>query len=196
MSKILLGHKIGMTQLWNDKGRLVAATVVKAEPNTVIRAKERVFVATAVAGKTNKAQQKLAKAVASKRGVWMKSASAETQGDKLDVTQFSVGEIVTISGVTKGKGFSGTIKRHNFHRGPMSHGSDNVRAPGSIGAQRPQRVPKGQKMAGRMGGENFTARGNKVLAVEQAENILIIAGAVPGPARGKVIIRAQEGKNV
>lgn len=192
MQKILLGQKLGMTQIWDDKGRLVAGTVVFAEPNTVIKNKEKVSVAVAVRGKTNKAQMPLAEKVGSKRGIFIKEVSTlETNQDKLDVTQFEVGEKVKVSGITKGKGFSGTIKRHNFHRGPVSHGGDNVRAPGSIGAQRPQRVPKGQKMAGRMGGENLTVRGGKVLAVNLKENIVIISGNIPGPARGKVIIQGQ-----
>lgn len=189
--KILLGHKIGMTQLWNDKGKLVAATVVRAEPNKIIKVGEDTVVATAVAGSTNKPQRKLAEAVGSTRGVWVKTVRG-IDGDSLDVTQFEIGDVVTVSGTTKGKGFSGTIKRHNFHRGPVSHGSDNVRRPGSIGAQRPQRVPKGQKMAGQMGNAAFTSRGNKVVGIDKEENLLIVSGAIPGPNKGRVIIKLQE----
>lgn len=189
--KVLLGQKIGMTQIWDDNGRLVGATVIFAEPNSVIKTGERTQLAVAVPGKTGKAQAKLAETVKSKRGVWLKeAASLETDQTELDVSQFAVGDKIKISGVTKGKGFAGTIKRHNFHRGPVSHGSDNVRRPGSIGAQRPQRVPKGQKMAGRMGGANLTVRGCKVLAVNLAEKVLIVSGAVPGPARGRVVVQS------
>jgi large subunit ribosomal protein L3 len=193
--KILLGHKIGMTQLWDDKGKLIAATVIKAEPNTVIREKDHVFVGTAVAGKVKKPQTKLAEKIGSKKGIWVKSVK-EVADDAatLDVTQFEVGDKVAITGTTKGKGFAGTIKRHNFHRGPVSHGSDNVRRPGSIGAQRPQRVPKGQKMAGHMGAVQFTARGNKVLLVNKEENLLVLSGNVPGANRGKVIVKVLETK--
>lgn len=192
MQKILLGKKLGMTQIWDQTGRLVAGTVVFAEPNTVITGKNTTHIAISTAGKTNKAQQHLAEKVGSKRGIFIKEVPAlATDQPTLDVTQFTVGESVKVSGVTKGKGFSGTIKRHNFHRGPVSHGSDNVRRPGSIGAQRPQRVPKGQKMAGRMGGENLTVRGGKVLSVNAEQHILVISGNIPGPARGNVVVRAQ-----
>ncbi len=188
--KILLGHKIGMTQVWDDAGKLVAATVIKAEPNTVIKDKDRSTLAAAVAGKTNKAQAALAKQIGSKRGIWLKTVTGlETEEKQLDVSQFSKGDVVAVSGVTKGKGFAGTIKRHNFHRGPISHGSDNIRRPGSIGAQRPQRVPKGQKMAGHMGAVNFTARGSEVISVMKDDGIIIISGAVPGPKRGRVVIK-------
>lgn len=183
-----------MTQLWDNKGKLVAATVIHAQPNKVLRHGEsRVFVAANVRGKVNKPQQKMAKEAGITDGMWLKSIS-EVEGDSLDVTQFEIGDVVTVSGTTKGKGFSGTIKRHNFHRGPMTHGGDNHRGPGSIGAQRPQRVPKGQKMAGHLGNVNFTSRGNTVVAVEPAENLIIISGAVPGPKKSNVIVRLQESK--
>jgi large subunit ribosomal protein L3 len=189
--KILLGHKIGMTQLWDDNGKLVAATVIKAEPNKIIKEGSQTKLAVAVERKTNKPQSSLAKLIGSKKGTWLKSVvGLETTADQLDVSQFVEGDVVAVSGVTKGKGFAGTIKRHNFHRGPVTHGSHNIRQPGSIGAQRPQRVPKGQKMAGHMGAANFTARGNKVLEVIKAENLLIVSGAVPGPKRSRVVVRA------
>lgn len=192
MAKILLGHKLGMTQIWNDKGRLVPGTVISASPNTVVKEKNQTVIAVATSGKTNRAQAHLAKAVDSKRGIWVKTVpTLETDQGSLDVTQFEVGDAVKVAGVSKGKGFSGTIKRHNFHRGPVSHGSDNVRRPGSIGAQRPQRVPKGQKMAGRMGGANLTIRGGKVLAVDAEQNILIVSGNIPGPRRGKIVVESQ-----
>ncbi len=188
--KILLGHKIGMTQVWDSNGKLVAATVIKAEPNIIIKEKDQTKLAVAVAGKVNKAQAELAKKVGSKRNVWVKTITGlETEEKQLDVSQFTKGDVVAVTGVTKGKGFAGTIKRHNFHRGPVSHGSDNVRRPGSIGAQRPQRVPLGQKMAGHMGAVNFTARGNKVVDVLIENGIVILSGAVPGPNRGRVVVK-------
>lgn len=185
--KAILGQKIGMTQLWNDKGRLIAATVIRAEPNAVIRTKDRTQLAVAVKGKTNKPQQKLAEITGSKKGVWLSSVS-EIAGEDATVTveQFSVGEKLRITGITKGKGFAGGMKRHGFHGGPMSHGGDNHRGPGSIGAQRPQRVPKGQKMAGHMGSVQLTVRGSKVLSILAPENLLVVSGAVPGPKRGRV----------
>lgn len=189
--KLLLGQKIGMTQIWNDKGRLIAATVIFAEPNTVVKSEKRTQIVAPHRSKLNKAQKQLAESIKAKDGIWLKEATGlETDATSLDVTQFEVGDKIKISGVTKGKGFSGTIKRHNFHRGPVSHGSHNVRRPGSIGAQQPQRVPKGQKMSGRMGGANLTVRGCKVLSIEPKENLLIVSGAVPGPAKGKVVIQS------
>jgi len=176
--------------MWNDQGRLIGATVISVEPNSVIKADNTTFIGTKTAGHTNKAQQHFAKAVGSKRGVWVKQVPAlETDQEKLDVSLFTVGEEVKVAGVTKGKGFAGGMKRHGFHGGPKSHGGDNQRGPGSIGAQRPQRVPKGQKMAGHMGHENFTVRGGKVLAIDAEQNLLIISGTVPGPARGKVVVQ-------
>ena len=188
--KILLGHKIGMTQVWDDSGKLIGATVIKAEPNTIIKENNQTKLAIPTTGKTNKAQGYIAKKTNSKKGIWLKSlVGFDTDKNKLDVTQFEVGDIVAITGNTKGKGFAGTIKRHNFHRGPVSHGSHNVRGPGSIGAQRPQRVPKGQKMPGHMGNVQFTSRGNKVLEVNVDDSLLIVAGAVPGTKRGKIVIK-------
>lgn len=191
MQKILLGQKLGMTQTWDSKGRLIAATVIFAEPNIVIKTGERTQIATATAGKTNKAQQHLLEKVSGSKGVFVKEVTGlETDADKIGVDQFTVGEEVKVSGVSKGKGFAGTIKRHNFHRGPVSHGSDNIRRPGSIGAQQPQRVPKGQKMAGHMGNVNVTVRGGKILQVDTEKNLLVVSGNIPGPARSQVIVKS------
>jgi len=192
MTKAILGQKLGMTQIWDDKGRLVPATVIYAPANTVLNSTaDRVLVGVAVPGKTNKPQAHLAKKLDAKRGISIKELpGVSPEGETLSVSQFAVGDKLSISGVTKGKGFAGTIKRHNFHRGPVSHGSNNIRQPGSIGAQRPQRVPKGQKMAGHMGAVNLTVRGSKVLAVNADEQLLIVSGAVPGPAKGRILIRS------
>lgn len=189
--KILLGQKIGMTQIWDDKGRLVAATVIFAEPNKTITEGQRTLLVAKTAGSTSKPQKYLAKQIDSTKGIRVKEIKNSASDEPLTVAQFNAGEIVRIAGTTKGKGFAGTIKRHNFHRGPVSHGSDNVRGPGSIGAQRPQRVPKGQKMGGHMGSDNFTVRGIKVLAVKPEDNLLVVKGAVPGPNKGSVIVMEQ-----
>ncbi len=192
MQKIILGKKLGMTQIWDDKGRLVAGTVIIAEPNTIIKNVDRKHIAVATRGKTNKAQQGMADKVGSKRGVWIKEVpTLETDQEQITVEQFEVGDKVKVSGITKGKGFAGNIKRHKHHRGPVSHGSDNVRGHGSIGAQEPQRVPKGQSMPGRMGGANYTVRNGKILIVDKEKNILVVSGNVPGPARGKVVVENQ-----
>ena len=113
-------------------------------------------------------------------------------GDTVTVEAFAPGEAVKVSGISKGKGFAGTIKRHKFHRGPVSHGSHNIRKPGSIGASAyPARVFKGIKMAGQMGNERVTQRGLQVADVDTERNLLLVRGAVPGPVGGVVEIRSE-----
>lgn len=112
-------------------------------------------------------------------------------GDEVTVASFAEGEIVKVSAVSIGKGFQGTIKRHNFSRGPVSHGSHNVRAPGSIGASAdPARVFKGVKMPGRMGGKRVTQRGSRILKVDSAKNLLLVVGSVPGGRNATVEVRS------
>ena len=179
--------------MWDDKGRLIPGTVISASQNTVLsRTDNQVTIGTTTPGKTNKAQRKIADLLESKRGIWLKTLPLQVGGDKLDVTQFEVGEAITLTGVTKGKGFAGVVKRHGFAGWPASHGHSHQRRPGSIGAQRPQRVVKGQKMAGRMGFEQLTVRGSKVLLVDKAENLIVVSGAVPGPKKGRILIRSKE----
>jgi large subunit ribosomal protein L3 len=110
-------------------------------------------------------------------------------GDQLDVTRFEPGDKVQVTGTSKGKGFAGTVKRHNFNTGPKSHGSHNYRQPGSIGSGYPQHVFKGIKMAGRMGGDRVTTKGLKVVSVDAENNLLAISGAIPGPRKGIVMIQ-------
>ena len=110
-------------------------------------------------------------------------------GDNLTVDMFEVGEQVVVSGVSKGKGFAGTIKRHNFHRGPKTHGSHNYREPGSIGAGYPQHVFKGIKMAGQMGHDNVTIKNQKIAMIDAENNLIAIVGSVPGPRKGLVVIK-------
>jgi large subunit ribosomal protein L3 len=194
--KAIIGHKVGMTQMWDDKGRLVPATIIATVPNKVLTAADgRVLVGIPTKGRTSKPQAEIAKKLDAKRGISLKEFTdieGVEAGGELTVAQFEKGELVSVSGVTKGKGFAGGMKRHGFHGGPASHGSDHQRAPGSIGAQRPQRVPKGQKMAGHMGAVSFTTRGNKVLEVQSEKGVLVVSGAIPGPARAQVIVRIQQ----
>lgn len=112
-----------------------------------------------------------------------------TVGQKLDVSTFEVGDAIEVTGISKGKGFAGTIKRHNFSRGPKTHGSHNYRAPGSIGSGYPEHVFKGMKMAGRMGHEQVTVKGLKVAVIDSALGIIGVSGAVPGPKRGLVSLK-------
>lgn len=186
--KFLLGQKIGMTQFWNEQGKLVPVTVIKSLGAKKITERDKHFIVAPVKGRANKPQLAVAKQLDAKN-IWIKQLDSELENEPT-VAQFLVGDKLSISGTTKGKGFAGTIKRHNFSRGPVSHGSDNIRRPGSIGAQRPQRVIKGQKMAGQMGNVKLTVRGNKVVSVDEANNLLLVSGAVPGPARGYLEVRS------
>jgi len=110
-------------------------------------------------------------------------------GDSLTVEQFKPDDVVKVTGTTKGKGFAGVIKRHGFHRGPETHGSDHHRAPGSIGAQQPQRVVKGKKMPGHMGHVTSTMIKVKVVDVIKEDNIILLRGALPGPNKGWLTIK-------
>jgi large subunit ribosomal protein L3 len=186
--KTILGHKIGMTQMWDPSGRLVAATIVEAKPNTVVaKTDTQTTIATTTRGKASRAQQPLADKIKTKAGLFVKTVTGTTE-DELTVSQFTVGDKVKITGITKGKGFAGVVKRHGFAGWPSSHGHSHQRRPGSIGAQQPQHVVKGKKMAGRMGGEQLTVRGNKILAINPELNLLVISGAIPGPKRARVMI--------
>jgi len=190
--KAILGHKVGMTQLWDDSGRLVSGTVILAEDNSVVaRQGLQTTIGTATPGKTAKPQRKIAAALGSERGIWLKSLPVKIEGKKLTVEQFEIGEKVSVTGITKGKGFAGVVKRHGFAGWPASHGHSHQRRPGSIGAQQPQRAVKGQKMAGHMGAEQFTSRGSKVLFINASNHTLIVSGAVPGPKKGRVFVKSQ-----
>jgi large subunit ribosomal protein L3 len=196
----IIGKKLGMTQVFTDDGTRVPVTVIEAEPNTVtaVRIPDRDgYAAVQVAGipvderKLNKPQLghlKKAGAPPSRALGEFRDEAPEAQiGEQLTVEQFEPGQRVKVSATAIGKGFQGTIKRHNFGRGPVSHGSHNVRAPGSIGASAdPARVFKGVRMPGRMGGKRVTERGLSVFDVDAERNLLLLRGAVPGPKGGTV----------
>jgi large subunit ribosomal protein L3 len=202
----LLGRKVGMTQVFSpEDGRVERVTVIEAGPCFVtgIRRSERDgYDAVQLAfGETserrlNKPQRGLLK----KAGVGNLRHLREFRGEpgELEVgaevkvdSVFEPGQRVKVSGISKGKGFAGTIKRHNFHRGPVSHGSHNVRAPGSIGASAdPARVFKGIKGPGQMGAGRVTQRGLEVVDVRADENLLLVRGSVPGPKGSVVEIRS------
>jgi large subunit ribosomal protein L3 len=199
----IVGKKVGMTQVFTEDGTRVPVTVIEAEPNTVtaVRIPDRDGYAAVQVAAIPVAERKLNKpklghlkkagAGPSKVLVEFRDEAPEAQiGEELKVDQFEVGDKVKVSGVGIGKGFQGTIKRHNFGRGPMSHGSHNIRAPGSIGAAAdPARVFKGTKMPGRMGGKRVTERGLEVFQVDAERNLLLLRGAVPGPKGGTVEVR-------
>jgi large subunit ribosomal protein L3 len=200
----IVGTKVGMTQVFTEDGTRVPVTVVEAAPNTVtaVRSPDRDgYAAIQVAGipvaegKLTKGQLghlKKADAPASRKVKEFRDEGPEaTIGDKLTVEQFEPGSKVKVSAVSVGKGFQGTVKRHNFGRGPVTHGSHNVRAPGSIGAAAdPARVFKGVKMPGQMGAKRITQRGLTVFDVDVENHLLLIRGAVPGPKGGTVEVRS------
>ena len=200
----IIGTKVGMTQVFQEDGTRVPVTVIEAKPNTVtaIRDADRDgYSAVQLAGVATEERKltkpalghlKKAGAPASKRVVEFRDeADPHEIGEQVTVEQFEPGQRVKVSAKAIGKGFQGTIKRHNFSRGPMTHGSHNVRAPGSIGASAdPARVFKGVRMPGRMGGKRVTQRGLEVVEVDAENSLLLLRGAVPGPKGGVVEVRS------
>jgi large subunit ribosomal protein L3 len=201
--KGILGRKIGMTQVFDpESGDVTAVTVIEAGPCPVVQVKtvptdgyEAVQIAfdEVQERKLSRAERgHLDKAgVAPHRHLVELRGPSELQvGETVTVEAFQPGEAVKVAGISIGKGFQGTIKRHRFHRGPVSHGSHNIRKPGSIGASAtPSRVFKGMKMAGRMGGKRVTQLGLVIHDVDVERNLLLVKGAVPGPKSGIVEIR-------
>jgi len=200
----ILAKKLGMTQVFvEEDGRVERVTVLEAGPCpvTAIRSAERDGYEAVQLGFGTIKEKRLSKgelghlkkadAPPLRHLVEFRDAAAELPvGETVTVEAFEPGQKVKISGVSKGKGFQGTIKRHNFSRGPASHGSHNVRAPGSIGASAtPSRVFKGIRGPGRMGGKRVTQRGLEVVRVVAEDNLLLVRGAVPGPRGGTVEVR-------
>ena len=196
----LLGRKLGMTQVFAEDGRVERVTVVEAGPChvTAIRTPDRdgyeavqlAFGAVKEKRLTKAERGHLAKADAPplrRLAEFRDEAGELTVGDTVGVDVFEKGDTVKVSGISKGKGFQGTVKRHNFSRGPVTHGSHNVRAPGSIGASAtPSRVFKGIRGPGQMGNKRVTQKGLEVVDVRPAENLLLLRGSVPGP-RGQIV---------
>jgi large subunit ribosomal protein L3 len=199
----ILGKKLGMTQVFTEDGESVPVTVIEAGPCrvTAVRAPDDDGYAAVQLAWGEVAERKLTKAEVghlAKAGappmrhlVEFRDLDRESAvGDEVTVAEFEEGQRVKVSATSIGKGFQGTIKRHNFGRGPVTHGSHNVRAPGSIGASAdPARVFKGQKMPGRMGGTRATQRGLEVFRIDAERNLLLLRGSVPGPKNGTVEVR-------
>ena len=201
----LLGRKLGMTQVFDpEDGRVERVTVVEAGPCWVtgIRSEERDGYNAVQLGFGEVRQKRLTKgqlghlkkadAPPLRRVAEFRDEAGELQvGEQLKVADvFEKGQTVKVSGVSKGKGFQGTVKRHNFSRGPVTHGSHNVRAPGSIGASAtPSRVFKGVRGPGQMGNKRVTQKGLEIVDVRGDENLLLVRGSVPGPKGSIVEIR-------
>lgn len=201
MSIGLVGKKCGMTRIFTEDGRSIPVTVVEATPNRVTQIKDtavQVTAGTVKASRLNKPEAgHFAKAkVEAGRGLWeLKLENAKNSefkvGDEITVEQFEAGQKVKVTATSKGKGFSGCIKRHNFKSQRASHGNSlSHNAPGSIGQnQTPGRVFKGKKMAGQLGNEKVTTLNLEIIRVDKDRNALLIKGAIPGAPGGNVIIR-------
>ena len=201
--KGILGRKLGMTQVFDpETGAVTPVTVIEAGPCPVVQVKtnetdgyEAVQLAFDAVEERKLSKPELGhlakgNATAHRHLVELRGFSELQVGETVTVDAFEVGERVKVAGVSVGKGFQGTIKRHNFKRGPVSHGSHNVRKPGSIGASAtPSRVFKGMRMAGHMGARRVTQLGLVVHEVDAERNLLLIRGSVPGPKSGLVEIR-------
>ncbi|MFL5819642.1 MAG: 50S ribosomal protein L3 [Solirubrobacteraceae bacterium] len=203
----ILARKLGMTQVFlEEDGRVERVTVLEAGPCavTAIRTAERDGYQAVQLGFGTVKEKRLTKpqlghlkkadAPPVRHLVEFRDEAGElTVGDTVTVESFEPGQKVKVSGVSKGKGFQGTVKRHNFSRGPESHGSHNVRAPGAIGASAtPSRVFKGLRGPGRMGGRRVTQRGLRVARVMPEDNLLLVRGAVPGPPGTTVEVRSDD----
>jgi large subunit ribosomal protein L3 len=202
--KGIVGKKLGMTRVFDpESGVVTPVTVIEALPCPVVQVKtadadgyDAVQIAYDETAERKVTKPELGHLKKNNvKGAYrhlleLRGQSDAVVGEDVTVEVFQPGEKVKVAGIAHGKGFAGTIKRHRFHRGPTSHGSHNVRKPGSIGASAtPSRVFKGMKMAGRMGGKRVTQTGLVVHEVRPEENLLLVKGAVPGPKNGFVEVR-------
>ncbi|GAV23823.1 50S ribosomal protein L3 [Carboxydothermus pertinax] len=204
MPKGILGRKVGMTQIFTEDGKAVPVTVIEAGPCVVVQKKTLAndgYNAVQLGFgeiKENKVNKPLkghfsranVKPVRYLRELRVENIDAYEVGQEIKVDIFAVGEKVDVTGLTKGKGFAGGIKRHGFHRGPMAHGSKYHRRPGSLGAKGPARVFLGRKLPGRLGMERVTIQNLEVVKVDPERNLLAIKGSVPGIKGSLLIIKA------
>lgn len=206
MAKGILGKKLGMTQIFTPDGKLLPVTVVEAGPCVVLQNKtedkdgynavqlgfgqiKEKHVTKPLLGHFSKAGVSPVKFI---RELRLAAPSAYAVGDKITAEIFAAGELIDASGVSRGKGFAGTIKRHNFARGPMKHGSKSHREPGSMGPMHSGpggRVIKGKKLPGRMGGANVTVQRLTIARVDAERNLILIKGAIPGATGSFVVLK-------
>ena len=203
MAKFLLGKKIGMSQIFQENGAVVPVTVIEIEPNIVTQiktpAKDGYSAVQVGTGKKNKIKKpqvghfkELGKFKHVREFAVNEADASLRVGDKNEVSVFVPGDIVKVTGISKGKGFAGAVKRHGFHGMPASHGHRSVqRHVGSIGQRFPQHTLKGMRMPGRMGHAQFTVRGLKVVQIDQENNLLALKGAIPGNKGGIIGIQSQ-----
>ncbi|MDI3533700.1 MAG: large subunit ribosomal protein [Thermosediminibacterales bacterium] len=203
MEKAILATKIGMTQIFDENGEVIPVTVVEAKPCVVVQKKLeetdgykaiKVGYGEVKPNKVNKPiKGQFDKAKVSPRKYLREFRVDDVDkyeiGQEIKVDIFKPGERVDVSGISKGKGFAGAIKRWNFNRGPMGHGSMYHRRPGSLGATDPARVFKGRKLPGRMGGKKVTVQNLEVVKVDPEKNLMLIKGAVPGAKKALLLIK-------
>ena len=204
MTKGILGKKVGMTQIFTESGELIPVTVVEATENVVLQKKTVATdgydaVKVGFEDKREKLANKAEKGIANKANTAPKRFIKEFRydemmsyevGDKITVDSFVAGEVVDVTGTSKGKGFQGAIKRHGLHRGPMGHGSKFHRHAGSNGAcSDPSRVFKGKKMPGQMGSVKVTIQNLEIVKVDAEQNLILVKGAVPGPKKACVVLK-------
>ena len=204
MAAGLIGRKLGMTRIFGDDGTVVPVSVIEATPNSITRLRTpeqdgyaALQVGAGVARRLTKPVagqfkhlEKDHQSPARVREFRVDSVEGYEVGQTLDVSLFEAGELVDVTGVSKGHGFTGTIARHHFKRGPKTHGSNNYRQPGSIGAgTTPGRVFKGTKMGGHMGDEQVTVKKLRVVKVDAERNLLLVRGAVPGARNAVLLVR-------
>lgn len=199
--KALITRKVGMTSIIADNGDLTPVTLLSASPCVVTQVKttesdgySAVQIGFEETKKVGKAQAGHFKASGASPKVVREIRVAELPeglqvGSKISADVFEVGDVVNVTGTSKGKGFAGTIKRHNFHRGRKTHGGQSYRRPGSIGSMYPQKIFKGKKMAGQMGNEKVTVKNLSVALIDTENNVIGLVGAVPGPRKGIVILK-------
>lgn len=201
--KGILGRKVGMTEVFTKDGKLIPVTVVSVEPNVITQVKTKETdgydaIQLATVDKKEKHATKAAIGHARKANATPKRFLKEIRnvegtynlGDTLDASVFEAGEYVDVTGTSKGKGFTGVIKRHNQSRGPETHGSRYHRRPGSMGTMRPMRVMKGKKLAGHMGVETRTIQNLEIIEVNVNENYILVSGSIPGAKNSLVFIKS------
>lgn len=202
MTRGILARKVGMTQIFTERGTVVPVTVLLADSCRVVQRKSNAVdgYEAVQLGFGERLARRTPKPLAGhfkRAGISPQRTLREVRdagddlqvGSRLEVDMFSAGELVDVSGVSKGKGFSGQHKRHNFHRGPVTHGSHNVKQAGSIGSTDAARVFKGLRMAGQLGDSRATVRNLEIVRVDKERNLLLVKGAVPGHTNSMVLVR-------
>ena len=204
MTKGILGKKVGMTQIFTESGELIPVTVVEATPNVVLQVKTvetdgYEAIQVGYQDKREVLSNKPAKGHVAKANTAPKRFIKEFKnvelgeyevGKEIKVDVFQAGDVVDVTGTTKGKGFQGAIKRHGQSRGPMSHGSRYHRRPGSMGPVAPNRVFKNKRLAGRMGGDRVTIQNLEVVKVDVERNVILIKGNIPGAKKSLITIKS------